>query len=144
MAQRLFFVTVKTGSGCGAVALLLTLVMLSGCSGDDSAHVLQAANVAVLVGAPADGGDDAAVTGTVTIIDGCLGIDNDVAVWPAGTKIVEAEGPVIDVPDLGSVRVGDRVEGAGGYLSARDLTGEQSPPLPTTCGDASIVVYRPE
>ncbi len=105
------------------------------------------AEVAVLIAVPADGGDggdDAMVTGEVSVVHGCLGIGDDVAVWPHGTRVVDPAGPVIDVPGLGTVTVGDQVRGAGGYHRARDLADKHSPTVPDSCAEAGLVVYRAE
>ena len=105
------------------------------------------AEVAVLIAVPADGGDGgdgAMVTGEVSVVDGCLGIGDDVAVWPHGTRVVDPAGPVIEVPGLGTVTVGDRVRGAGGYHRARDLADKHSPAVPHSCAEAGLVVYRAE
>ena len=48
-------------------------------------------------------GDSAALSGTVTVVDGCLAIDEDVARWRFGTGVKDADGPVIEVPNLGTV-----------------------------------------
>ena len=98
-----------------AASLLTSVVLLGACSEGDSAKVVAAADVMVLVAAPAHGGDDASISGTVAIVDGCLGINEHVAVWPFGTRVTDADGPVIDVPNLGTVTVGDQVTGAGGF-----------------------------
>lgn len=124
--------------------LALIVALLGACSSDDAPRVLRTPDAAVLVAAPADGGDDAMVSGEVTVVDGCLGINDDVAVWPSGTQVTDPDGPVIEVPQLGTITVGDHVEGAGGYMRARDLHDEHSPAVPDSCIEAGLVVYRPE
>ncbi|NHC24693.1 hypothetical protein G6553_16125 [Nocardioides sp. IC4_145] len=106
--------------------------------------MIETPKAAVLVAAPADGGDDALVSGEIGIIKGCLAIGDDVAIWPAGTRVTAEAGPVIDVPGLGSVTVGDYVEGAGGYGLARNPQGPQSPTIPSSCLGAGLVTYRAE
>ena len=128
---------------------LLGLTLLSAC-GDGSASsetgpgVIETPDAAVLVAAPAYGGSDAAVAGAVTIVDGCLGINDNVAVWPSGTRVVDPEGPVIDVPNLGTITIGDHIDGAGGYMPAKDFDDVWSPSVPDSCIGAGLVVYRPE
>jgi hypothetical protein len=128
-----------------ALVVLIPIVTLGACSESESAKVIDTADVAVLVAAPARGGDDAAIGGEVTVVDGCLGIDDAVAVWPFGTEVTDRNGPLIDVPGLGKVRVGDHVTGAGGYLSATSEGREGlAPTVPDTCKDRSLVAFRPE
>ncbi len=106
--------------------------------------MIETPDAAVLVAAPGEGGSDAAIAGAVTIVDGCLGIGDNVAVWPSGTRVTEPEGPVIDVPNLGTITIGDHVEGAGGYMSAKRFDDVWSPSVPDSCVGAELVVYRPE
>jgi len=124
---------IRTGRALAVAALLAAGSLATACGED--ATVLDAGGVSVLVAAPADGGDAAAVRGTVGVVSGCLAIGEYVAVWPAGTRVVDEDGPVIDVPHLGEVRVGDQVTGAGGYHSPGDLS------LPGSCRGERSVVY---
>ncbi len=108
-------------------------VLLVGCGqgpGADGPKVLETPEAAVLVAGPAEGVDGALIAGAVTIVDGCLGIGGDIAVWPSGTRVTHSEGPVIDVPGLETLNVGDDVEGAGGYMRAKGLNDSSSPTVP--------------
>ena len=133
----------------GAIALL-GVTLLAACGDGDGPEggggpaVIETRDAAVLVAAPADGGSDAAIAGAVSIVDGCLGIGDNVAVWPSGTQVIEPEGPVIDVPNLGTITIGDNVEGAGGYMPAKTFDDAWSPSVPDSCVGAGLVVYRPE
>lgn len=131
------------------VIALLGAALLSACGdssdpGEGGPDLIETPDAAVLVAAPADGGNDASIAGAVTIVDGCLGIGDNVAVWPSGTRVTEPEGPVIDVPNLGSITIGDHVEGAGGYMPAKRFDDVWSPSVPDSCVGAGLVVYRPE
>lgn len=44
---------------------------------------------------------------------GCLGADVTVIAWPHGTKVVEDEPLTIDIPDNGSLTLGDDVQVGG-------------------------------
>ena len=125
---------------------LLCFALLVACGSGDEPQVLETSDAAVLVAAPADSGFDAGVTGEVTIVDGCLGIGDNVAVWPFGTRVTDSDGPVIDVPDLGTITVGDRVAGAGGFLGAGEgaLNDGRTPTVPDSCTEAGLVTFRAE
>lgn len=134
--------------GVGAIALL-GVTLLSACGDGGGSNqggpvLIATPDAAVLIAAPADGGNDASIAGAVTIVDGCLGIGDNVAVWPSGTRVTEPEGPVINVPNLGTITIGDDVEGAGGYMPAKSFDDVWSLSVPDSCVGAGLVVYRPE
>ena len=61
------------------------------------------------------------IWGRVSIVGDCLGnndpmIKGATIIWPHGTKITADDPLTIDVPTLGSLRVGDRVDGLGDYF----------------------------
>lgn len=140
---RPYPVTMFVASRLLPTAVLIPAVALMGsCRSEDGPAVFETPRAAVLVASPGEGGDAALVTGTVAIVDGCLAIGNHVAIWPSGTRIADPDGPVVDVPGLGTVTVGDRVLGGGGYFQAEDHQGEPQPP--DSCSEAGLVVYHPE
>lgn len=64
---------------------------------------------------PSFGGDDALVSGSLTIdADGCLGLDGQVTVFPFMTRIIDTD-PVTIWIFGGPKKLGDLVEGGGGY-----------------------------
>ena len=66
------------------------------------------------------GGDDAVVSGPLTIDDGgCLGLDGHVTVFPFWTRVVDTDPVTVAVfgDDKG---LGDLVEGGGGYYDGRN------------------------
>lgn len=127
-------------SGIFLLGMAVSVVTLSSCG--ESGHVLEAAGKYVLVAAPADGGDDSAVGGTVRMVGDCLGIDDAVAIWPSGTS-VESENPlIIKVPGEGRVEIGDKLEGAGGTLGSGDPPDDLD--IPDTCASTTLVTYRAE
>lgn len=82
-------------------------------------------SVAVLQRPPSGPSVSAAaiVAGTLAVLDGgCLGFRDDdgtqtAVVWPSGTTAL-ADGVGVAVPGMGAYRVGDAVEGGGGYGDA--------------------------
>jgi len=105
-----------------AVVVLTVIVagsLLSGC-GDRDGRVLRSGGSFVLVGASGETRKlpHANITGRVSIVGDCLGIqgatvDGATVIWPHGTKITADDPLTIDVPSLGSLRVGDYVGGLG-------------------------------
>ncbi len=69
---------------------------------------------------PSIGGDDALVSGPLTIDEGgCVGLDGRVTVFPFGTRIVGTDPVTVRV--FGDDKVlGDLVEGGGGYSYGRN------------------------
>ena len=66
-------------------------------------------------------GDEALIRGTLAVTDaGCIGItdtqgDTYPTIWPRGTRLVDGVETAIDIPGVGVTRLGDDVDGAGGY-----------------------------
>lgn len=66
-------------------------------------------------------GDEASIQGTVAVTHaGCIGITDTQGatyptVWPRGTSLVDGAEIAIDIPGVGVRRLGDQVDGAGGY-----------------------------
>ena len=116
------------------------LLLLAACGGE--ARRLTAGDVAVLVSAPPDAGMDALGGGTVEVVEGCLGADGAVIIWPHGTEVAEEDPLTIDVPDVGTVGLGDTVELAGGFVfeptSAAPGQTYESELVPDSCADQPI------
>lgn len=127
--RRATWAVLAVSAGFGGVA--------SGCSTGDA---LGQDGARVVVAGPADGGDDAQVAGEVRLVDGCLGIDDAVALWPSGTDIVGDDPLTIEVPGVGELQVGDSVRGAGGYTEPGRYDGK--PSLPESCSKAPVVFFR--
>ena len=95
----------------------------------------------LLVGPPATAGDGALVSGQLIVTDGgCAGLRQDgrefTVVWPHGTEFDGNAG--IDLPGVGPVGYGDRVDGGGGYYdaeSAGDVSLQVAVGLCDTRGD---------
>jgi hypothetical protein len=121
-------------------ALLTVVVAVCATSCRDSANFVMTDGTYVLLAQPGDGGDAAEISGTVTLIGSCLGIDDAIAIWPAETTIVDADPFTIEVPDVGEVSVGDTVDGAGGSSSPDDLP--DGVVVPDDCGASSVVTFR--
>lgn len=123
----------------GAVLLIAAVaVSLSSCR--ESANFVMADGTYVLLAQPGDGGDDAEISGTVTVIGSCLGIDDAIAVWPADTTVVGTDPVTIKVPDVGEISVGDPVDGAGAALSVDHLP--DGVVVPDDCDATTVVVFR--
>ncbi len=135
---------VALGRRASTVAFLIIggALAVAACGTDGGGQVLDSGGKHVLVGPPANGGDDAAIYGRVTLIGDCLGIGSSVAVWPNGTTIVSDDPLTIEVPDLGQVKVGDEVDGGGGTHDPGDAPDGVT--IPDTCKSATIVSWRPE
>lgn len=122
------------------VALVALVVFGAACDEKPEAEptgVLEAGDSYVVVGSDPDQGDLAVVSGVVELVGDCLGIDGHVAFWPTGTAIVSTEPVVIDVPDVGRVSLGDRVDGGGGWHEEA-LT---DPEVPQSC-PGGFVTFR--
>lgn len=129
----------NTKTRAGLAATLATVGILSACGSDGD--VLSADGTHVLVGPTTNSGDDAGISGTVTMDGDCLGIGNgQVIIWPGGTTIVSEDPITIKVPGLGEIGLGDKIDGGGG------MTDE--PPdgvdVPSTCPSENLVVFRPQ
>jgi hypothetical protein len=124
----------------------LVVLASSACGG--GAEDLDSGGIHVLVSASSDGGGaDAGIVGKVRLIGKCLGIGNEVAFWPHGTKVVSDDPLTIDVPGEGEVTIGDTVSGAGAtHSSGRPEVDTSVPdtPIPDACPSGTWVDYRPE
>ncbi len=103
----------------GIAAGLVSVTILTGCAGGVALH--ERAEVAVITDSGFLTGDEAAISGMVSITDpGCVGIaDSDGTVyptiWPRGTTLVDASTAAIDIPGVGGMQQGDAIRGSGGY-----------------------------
>jgi hypothetical protein len=112
------------------MAAVLAGVMLAGCGG-----AVETPQATVLVAAPAPSGMDALGGGTLEVIDGCLGTDGVVVVWPFRTRVVREQPLTIEVPGAGVVALGEQVTLGGGFVQEGD--GER-PPQPLTVGGVTV------
>jgi hypothetical protein len=122
-------VRLMSPSSRAVVASLITLAtagLMVGC-GDADPAVLDGEGVRTFVQASKNGGDDAQITGLLTLTDNaCLAVESPegllyVLVWPSGTTLLTGGRTGVDVPDAGAIEVGDSFEAGGGYYQ---------PPLP--------------
>jgi hypothetical protein len=85
--------------------------------------------------------------GTVTKIGTCLGFENSAEevtiIWPHGTTIVSGNPFTIDVPGLGHVTVGDRLDG-GGVERTVDNLPKGIDAIPRGCPTEQIFEFFPE
>ncbi len=122
--------------------LLVPIALLALASCGDSAKVLSNGDARILVGSD-DGNNMAGIGfgGRVSMVGGCLGLDDSVVIWPPGTRVVSGDPLTIDVPGLGSVAVGDSIGGGGlDYEGREPPNGLQIPP---SCEGQSLVSFFP-
>jgi hypothetical protein len=119
-------------------ALTASVLVLAACGG--GGQRVSAGDVTVLVSAPPDAGMDALGGGTVEVVDGCLGADGAVIIWPYGTEVVSEDPLRIDLPRVGTVGLGDRVELGGGFVFEPEAPGEtyESELVPDACADRPV------
>jgi len=97
-------------------------------------------NVTVLVSDPTAFAMEALLLGEVTVVQNCLGVNDQVVVWPPDTLVDSTNPLTITVPNLGSYRLGDQIKLGGGSVSRPDP--DSSIPwtigtleIPKACGD---------
>ena len=116
------------------------MLALTACS--SSVDVVRLDKVAVLVASDSEGGMDAALQGELAVVGGCLGVFDTVVVWPEGTKVLGGDPLRIEVPELGTLGVGDEVSLGGGIVeppggSPVEVAGVT---IPSDCTDYDIWV----
>lgn len=126
-----------------AVACVLGLTV-SACSAKGA--VVRRGDVVVLVGAEGDGDNIAGIRfgGQVSLVGACVGIDQVTVIWPHGTEILDEDPVRIEVPGLGQVKVGDRVDG-GGDILADDHRPTGIDEIPSDCSTSEeIIAFFPD
>ncbi|WP_324653946.1 hypothetical protein [Georgenia sp. H159] len=102
----------------------------------------------ILLSAEVDGVMDASLSGVIVRTEpGCLALTDDPTdipvLWPHGATL-SADGMSVDVPDFGTVTVGDEVWAGGGYINPG--SGEPIvPTFPEECapsGDTSVAALQ--
>jgi hypothetical protein len=127
-----------------ALALTVVAAAASGCGGEDGSRVLRSGTSAVLVAA--DPGPDAAIGGVgyggyVAMVGGCLGMGDATVVWPYGTEVASDDPLTIDVPGLGTLRVGDPA--SGGAVEYGDQLPEGLE-APSDCPTEHVIAFYPD
>lgn len=116
------------------VGVLGALALTAGCGG----RVVTAGDVTVLVSARTGAGMDALGAGRLSVVGGCLGLGGFVVVWPAGTEVVEEDPLLVEVPDVGRVGLGDRVQVGGGFVVEHSDSDEAGEPGPLEVGGVTV------
>lgn len=117
-------------------AILLALgALVAGC-GDGGGKHSRAGDAHVLVSAETKYGMAMAGGGTVKLVGGCLGMGEDVVIWPHGTEVVQDDPLTIDVPGLGEVRIGQDVQIGGGMVL--EHSSDNVTPGPLRMGDLTV------
>lgn len=117
-----------------AAAAAGALAVLAGCGG----QVDTAGDVTVLVSARTGAGMDALGSGPLSVVGGCLGLGGFVVVWPPGTDVVDEDPLRLEVPDLGTVGLGDPVRVAGGFVVQHAEGDEVREPGPVEVGGVTV------
>jgi len=117
--------------------------------GAEDRFVLRTQTATVLVSRPTSNSMYAILEGAVSVEDGCLGVDDNVLIWPPGTTVARRDPLVIEVPHLGKFQVGDHVRLAGGYIQempgspANLKNGHLGLTVPSDCAKDSIWLAGP-
>jgi hypothetical protein len=104
-----------------------------------------ASGLKVLIAGDVGSGSDARVTGTLAKVGECLGLESAgsfAAIWPNATKVIDAESLEIELPDGDVLKLGDGVEGAGGYLT--EPLSDGYPKVPSSCSQNPEIVVIAE
>lgn len=127
-----------------STALAGALVALSGCGGADTLDVQLRDGTTALVSTSTQAGSDAEVRGVIQVgAGGCLGLLSEETthpiplIWPEGSKLTEA-GDAVDVPGLGTVRVGQTISGGGGEVT--NPSGNRYADIPDGCLDQDTLI----
>jgi hypothetical protein len=132
----------------GLIIAVSGALVVAAC-GNGSGEVVAVRDTQVLVGEPADGGMDAVLTGSVEVLDGCLGVRTFVVVWPNGTEVSEDVPVRVDVPGYGSIDLGDDVRIGGGLVYEPSKTSESGDhevagvTVPAACAKHGIWLAAP-
>lgn len=108
--------------GVRLLAACAALILVSGCGAGRETVV---SGVTVLISPRAEASADAALTGRLTVVGGCLGVGDAVVLWPYGTKVVDEDPLAVKVPGSGVVGVGEKVDLGGGVVA---LSGRRAEP----------------
>lgn len=100
------------------MAFLLVTVSTTACSPLISNNRSEDSPTLLVASQPTNSVREAAIAGVLELRDGCFVVTDDegdwLIEWPFGSTLGE-DGESVDVPDFGTVRLGDVLEGAGGY-----------------------------
>lgn len=109
-------ITVAVAASCGLI--------LTACSGggDSSAITTSGSTILYAAGSPPHAVMEARVGGSLELTDGgCWAVGDGEAQtlvkFPYGSKLT-ADGRQVEVPDFGTIGVGDTIDGSGGYGSS--------------------------
>lgn len=119
------------------------VLVLSGCSGDDSAEpttgptvvTMPVSGASLLVAGPTDEVNDERLTGKPTFVNGCLGAQAGtktfLVVWPSGTTVDRSDSDALRIN--GEVLApGASFVGRGTFVSAQPFP-SQFPDIPLRC-----------
>ncbi|GAA4118844.1 hypothetical protein GCM10022415_18260 [Knoellia locipacati] len=123
---------------------LFGCAFIAGCT---SGQRVEADGLIVLIAEPANSGDAALLSGKLTDVGGCVGIENYAVVWPHGTR-VSGEGALsLTVPGQPKVALGDQVHVGGGVLfeaeERRAVYSIAGVSIPASCVSAGVWMSSP-
>lgn len=99
-------------------AILLLLCAMPACASNPAQEPTDGSPVLLTASGAVEASREAAITGVLEIRDGCFVVSGDegdwLVEWPHGTTLGE-NGESVNVPDFGTIRVGDRLDAGGGY-----------------------------
>lgn len=112
-------------------AILLLLCAMPACASGPTQEPRDGSPVLLTAPSLVEASREAAITGVLEIRDGCFVVSSDggdwLVEWPHGTTLGE-DGDSVEVPDFGTVRVGEALDAGGGYEDDHtrcDATGVQ-------------------
>jgi hypothetical protein len=125
-----------------ALAAMLAMGALAGCSSGPSPEVREAAGMVLLVATRSDTAMDAGIDGSLAVTPGeCIGVAGpdgtvQLAIWPEGSDLTGAESQIRTSGGI-TLSVGDPVRGSGGAV---DLPSTDYPDVPARCHPGSSIM----
>ncbi len=99
----------------------------------------------VLVAGDSNGGMDARISGRLSNVGGCLGIETGnrqyLAVWPSGTTPLSGTSVRVRFPDDSVAAVGDSVDGSGGFIERKPYP-KSVPAIPSSCAVDTFFLFN--
>lgn len=122
-----------------AVVVAAGVLALSGCA----PYFVDADGDATLVTETSEPSavNQALISGSLAIVDGCFGLKQGeapgfAAVFPVGTTIEDSG---LNIPGLGTVELGDNIEGGGGFRNGEDFAAA----FPDACRTDEVAYLNP-
>ncbi|MFC3690339.1 hypothetical protein ACFOLH_18480 [Aquipuribacter hungaricus] len=121
----------------------MAVLVLPACGGASAADDSAPAPTRVVVAEEVDG-MEALISGRLTATGGCLGIDEQLTVFPVGTTVLHPDPLQIEIPGRGKFTIGDSISLGGGHTSpTTDTEGRQvaaGTVIPAECAGSRVIV----